>query len=145
MLAGVAVLLVLPGCYLLEPDRPVVAQSEPPPQSPAVQQAAIPPLPRPAVRPAPVEPFDPRGLLGLDAEEVRFVLGLPDRTREANPATVWSYDSGACSLDLFFYMDLGSQKHRVLAYDVNAGKSNNERAIAGCAGQIRAQPRDGKK
>lgn len=127
----------------MEPQDTAPAATEPAPSAP------IPPLPRPAVRRGPagaIEPLDPKRLLGADPEEVRGILGAPDRVREAAPATVWTYASSACSLEVFFYMDLGSQKHRVLAYDVNVpGKPNDPRTESGCAGQIRAESRNGKR
>jgi hypothetical protein len=112
------------------------------------QQAAVPP-PRPAVRTPPAEPAEPvdaKQLDGLDADSVRNLLGTPDRVREASPATVWTYASSACLLEVYFYMDLGSKKLRVLAHDISAvGRPNDQRAISSCATQIRAESRDGKR
>ncbi len=147
--AGVLAILGVSGCSVLGLDggetpqpmnQPVAA---PDPQ----QTAAIPPLPpRRPPRPAPVEPMDVSRLVGLDPDEVRKLLGAPDRTREANSATVWAYASNACLLEVYFYMDLGSQKLRVLAYDINTvGRANDQRASNGCANQIRAESRDGKR
>ena len=132
------------GCTLFEPAQPALLN--PPSVAPAPQQQAAVPPPRPAVRTPPAEPVDPAQLDGMDADAVRDLLGAPDRVREASPATVWTYASSACLLEVYFYMDLGSQKLRVLAHDISAvGRPNDQRAISSCASQIRAESRDGKK
>jgi hypothetical protein len=131
-------------CSLFAPAQPELMN--PPNAPPAQQQQAAVPLPRPAVRTPPAEPVDPKQLDGLAADEVHSLLGAPDRVREAPPATVWTYASTACLLEVYFYMDLGSQKLRVLAHDISAvGRTNAQRAISSCATQIRAESRDGKR
>jgi len=131
-------------CSLFEPEQPELVN--PPNAMPEPQQQAAVPPPRPAVRTPPAEPVDPKQLDGLDADAVRNLLGWPDRVREASPATVWTYASSACLLEVYFYMDLGSQKLRVLAHDISAiGRPNDQRAISSCATQIRAVSRDGKR
>jgi hypothetical protein len=142
--AAVLVALGATSCSLFTPAQPELMN---PPSAPAPQQQAAVPPPRPAVRtPPPVESVDPKQLDGLNAEEVRNLLGAPDRVREAPPATVWTYASSACLLEVYFYMDLGSQKLRVLAHDISAiGRANDQRAINSCASQIRAESRDGKR
>jgi hypothetical protein len=131
-------------CSLFEPSQPEPVN--PPPVMPEPQQQAAVPPPRPIVRTPPAEAVDPKQLDGLDADAVRNLLGAPDRVREASPATVWTYASSACLLEVYFYMDLGSQKLRVLAHDISAiGRPNDQRAISSCATQIRAESRDGKR
>lgn len=147
--AGLLAILGASGCSILGLDDGETPQSmNQPVAAPEPQQtASVPPLPpRRPTRPAPAEPMDLSRLVGLDPDDVRKLLGAPDRVREANPATVWAYASNACLLEVYFYMDLGSQKLRVLAYDINtAGRANDQRASNGCANQIRAESRDGKR
>ena len=90
--------------------------------------------------------FDPKQLIGLEANEVRGLVGKPNEVRDGRPATVWAYRSGSCALEVYFYLDLGSQKLRALAYDLtSAGRTTDQRAIAVCADQFRAEFRDGKR
>jgi hypothetical protein len=146
-IVGIMAAGVLAACSLLDGSpSPPAPQQEPEP--PAQPQTPPPPLPRRAVRPAPVEAFNPGQLIGLDVEDVKQMIGAPDAVRAASPATVWSYNhtAAACSLEIFFYMDLGSQKLRALAYDVSStGKPGDQRTAADCAGRIRAGSRDGKR
>jgi hypothetical protein len=50
---------------------------------------------------------------------------------------VWRYNIKGCALDLFFYMDLGDNAFRVLAYDMKAGSAKDVEARA-CLGHLRA-------
>jgi hypothetical protein len=96
--------------------------------------------PAPAVpAPGPTVPFSPPGpaaslpsdvraanssrhqsseLVGLDQPEVTRVLGAAAEQFEQPPAMVWRYKNAACELDLFFYLDLHSNRMRTLHYAV---------------------------
>lgn len=100
---------------------------------------------RPETASAPT-PFDPKRLIGLDTAATQDLLGTPDEVREGNPATVWHYKARNCTLDVYFYADLGAQTLRALAYDVTTAQPTaDERSIKACAGQIRADYRDGTR
>lgn len=79
-------------------------------------------------------------LVGLDREQTALLLGAPEAVREQPPATVWSYRSGDCALNVFFYPDVKTREMRALAYDVLAG-SDAEQAKNACFAAIRARPR----
>ena len=100
---------------------------------------------RPETASAPT-PFDPKRLIGLNTTATQDLLGTPDEVREGNPATVWHYKARNCTLDVYFYADLGAQTLRALAYDVTTAQPTaDERSIKACAGQIRADYRDGNR
>ena len=72
----------------------------------------------PAPRPKPPEPVDIAELLGTTPEAAMARLGSPAATREETPARVMTWRVGACTLDLFFYMDLASRAFRALAWEL---------------------------
>jgi hypothetical protein len=57
-------------------------------------------------------------LVGLDQPEVTRVLGAAAEQFERPPAMVWRYKNATCELDLFFYLDLRSNRLRTLHYAV---------------------------
>jgi hypothetical protein len=57
-------------------------------------------------------------LVGLDQSEVTRVLGAAAEQFERPPAMVWRYKNATCELDLFFYLDLRSNRLRTLHYAV---------------------------
>jgi hypothetical protein len=63
-------------------------------------------------------PNQSRGLAGLDQPEVTRVLGAATEQFEQPPAMVWRYKNATCELDLFFYLDLHSNRMRTLHYAV---------------------------
>jgi len=136
--------LGLVGCAYLEELLPPGKDAEK-----SAEAAARPPAPTakpvPAARSTP-SLLDPKQLIGLDQTETEKLLGKPDEIREGHPTTVWHYRTVSCTLDLFFYLDLGSRTFRALAYDVNAAKQpGNPRVIKACAGQIHSEYRDGRR
>ena len=58
------------------------------------------------------------GLVGLDQPEVTRVLGAATEQFGQPPAMVWRYKNATCELDLFFYLDLHSNRMRTLHYAV---------------------------
>jgi len=95
---------------------------------------------RPAPPPAPpIEPLamDPDKLIGMTQAETTAILGRPVSVADLAPATVWSYRSTGCELDVFFYMDLGARMFRVLAYEMKAIRQDAQ-AERNCVGRIRA-------
>jgi hypothetical protein len=61
-------------------------------------------------------------LIGLDPPEATRLLGATGEQFEKPPAMVWRYKNTTCELDLFFYLDLRSNRMRTLHYVV---KGNN--------------------
>lgn len=91
-------------------------------------------------------PFDPKQLIGLDTAAAQELLGTPDEVREGTPSTVWHYKAHDCTLDVYFYADLGTRALRALAYDVTTAQlTADERSVKACAGRIRADYRAGKR
>ena len=67
----------------------------------------------------------------------RFAFVLRDRISDEPPATIWSYRTNGCVLDVFFYMDLGARTFRVLAYEMKANRRDAQ-TDRNCVGRIRA-------
>jgi hypothetical protein len=57
-------------------------------------------------------------LIGLDQPEATRLLGAAAEQFERPPAMVWRYKNATCELDLFFYLDLRSNRLRTLHYAV---------------------------
>jgi hypothetical protein len=94
-----------------EPEPVVIAPAAPPPPTRA---------PRERAPQAPPADFDPAKLVGLGKDETLAMLGQPAAVREQPPATVWTYRSRECALDVFFYMDLSTRAFRVLTTEVTS-------------------------
>ena len=132
------------------PDPPPTAAvpavtPEPSPVAPAAKVQAPPePVRRPAVvLPAPAPPPQPPSLapdvvIGLDEEQTEILLGKPGEIKAQPPATVWEYRMQGCALDLYFYVDLASQKRKVLTYDLVPPAARN---APDCFGRLRAAAR----
>ncbi len=138
----------LAGCSVIEEltqhFEPSAAAAPPPPKA-KPKRAIPPPRPKPELalaarsgaRPAAAREFDPETLIGLMPAQALAVLGHPAKVQERSPSMVWRYNARGCALDLFFYMDLGANAFRVLAYEMKAGSSSDGAARA-CLGRFRA-------
>lgn len=146
------VMLTLGACLpgLGEPQRPVVTAPPPvaagPAQSPpaaATVPRPKPPQPSPATQmppqlsppSQPSDALDLAGLLGVTPDTATSRLGLPAATRDETPARVMTWRVGACTLDLFFYMDMASRAFRALAWELRPDAG--EAAAAACPGPSR--------
>jgi len=97
--------------------EPAAAVPAPGPSSPFTP--AGPAVPSSPDAPATISPsHQSRGLIGLDQPEVTRVLGAATEQFEQPPAMVWRYKNATCELDLFFYLDLRSNRLRTLHYAV---------------------------
>lgn len=151
-------LAALGGCGTLEEVAQNIEASSPgtPPAPKIKPERLTPPSPRPKPAAAAVEreevarleaappiaepekpQLDPQSLIGLDPSQALASLGNPVSVLERSPSMVWRYNIKGCALDLFFYMDLGDNAFRVLAYDMKAGSAKDVEARA-CLGHLRA-------
>lgn len=106
---------------------------------PSKAQVAMVPPAKPAPKP---NLFDPRQLVGLDQVTVEDTMGKPEGIFQEPPATVWSYKGADCTLDVYFYLDIGSNKLRALSYDAKTeAKADRDGAIRVCVGRIQAENR----
>jgi hypothetical protein len=153
--SAMAMLALVSGCALLDEitaPSPKPAAAPAPPASAATasesaKTAAVPPAPPPPAPPprerpqsAPVPDFDPARLVGLDKDETLATLGQPAAVREQPPATVWTYRTRDCAVDLFFYMDLATRAFRVLTTEVTTDlKSPDARRV--CLNRLRSASR----
>jgi len=88
--------------------------------------------------------LDPDSLMGLDQRQTKRLLGVPVTMEEQSPAKVWSYANGACTLKVFFFMDLSSQDFRALSYDVKSSEHVPD-VDQRCFAQLLAQAGDGSR
>jgi hypothetical protein len=129
----------------LETDADAAAPPAPRAKPPFVSKRVTPPPPRPkpaiasasADRAPAAKAFDPETLIGLQPAQAIAALGNPGSVQERSPSMVWRYNAKGCALDLFFYMDLGANAFRVLAYEFKAGASPR-RADDTCVTRFRA-------
>jgi hypothetical protein len=97
----------------------VLARAEPAPAIPAPATPAGTAGPSSPDAPATHSPLTHASeLVGLDQPEVTRVLGAAAEQFERPPAMVWRYKNATCELDLFFYLDLRSNRLRTLHYAV---------------------------
>ena len=80
---------------------------------------------------------DPSRLVGMDESGVVKLLGQPQKVRSKPPGTIWSYSANGCSLDVFFYLDIASERFRVLAYEVSSTQESQETKKV-CLGRIQS-------
>ena len=143
MILGAAVVLTTAACSQLQwpSAHPPAQQStqQPPPQqqTPAAPSATASVAPPKAPKPA--ASFDPHRLIGLNYDEAASIAGKPADTRDEPPASVWRYRVEECFVDVYFYMDMGTQQFRALAYEVKPSKTSSEVRKA-CAEMARAAP-----
>lgn len=88
--------------------------------------------------------LDPDALMGLDQRQTKRLLGVPAAMEDQSPARVWSYANGACTLKVFFFMDLSSQDFRALSYDVKSSEHVPD-VDQRCFAQLLAQAGDGSR
>lgn len=112
---------------LTGPKTPLATEQKPPDGAPADTAQLV-----------------PQKLVGLDQREVKDLLGTATRTREVPPAVVWEYRVKACALDIFFYLDLASQRFRALAYDIKSADGNEDRTLSLCLHKFRQREHGGK-
>jgi len=128
---------------VVEKPAPLPPFAVPPPPKPQGLQAAlvVPPQPAPTVPPpeppAPLPAPRPETLVGLDPAQTESLLGPPAAVREQSPATIWSYTTTNCRLDLFFYMNMASKRLSALSYDLkNQDGQPNEVLASECLRQL---------
>ena len=126
-----------------QPARPIHKHGPPPTTDTSGKVLAraepAPAIPAPATPPGTAGPSPPDArathsslpqaseLIGLDQPEVTRVLGAAAEQFERPPAMVWRYKNATCELDLFFYLDLRSNRLRTLHYAVNGNGGNPAR------------------
>jgi hypothetical protein len=122
---------------------PPAPRSKPPFVSKRVAPPPPPPRSKPTIASASIDRspatngFDPETLIGLQPAQAIAALGSPGSVQEQSPSMVWRYNAQGCALDLFFYMDLGANAFRVLAYEFKTGASPR-RAADTCVTRFRA-------
>jgi hypothetical protein len=142
--ASVAIALLLAACTgtsdifgVFEQDRNGTSGGAETAALPPPAPAAKPPVPAPPPRPSRAEPVSPKRLVGLTRDQVTQLIGQPNAVNDNPPATVWVYRTEGCTLDVMFYMDIGTRTFRALAYEVKPNGPNHL-AEPECLGRIRA-------
>lgn len=88
------------------PPNPEVVAAEPEPEP--VQSATA------------TDSASPDDLRGQTEIQVINVLGSPVSTRAEGTSTIWSYRSDACTLDVYFFLDVADNQRRALSYELIA-------------------------
>ena len=94
--------------------KPAMQASKQPVQDSAAVEPTEPPAPaqEPAAAPAPAHTASE--LMGKSESEVTALMGTPARVEQRAASTVWVYQGGDCSLDVFFFLDMATSDERVL-------------------------------
>lgn len=130
------------------PGKLALIQPPPPKVKPPIRASEAPTAPTPS-RPAAGQALaatgkiDPEALVGLDQGQTRRLLGVPVSTEEEAPAKVWRYAKGACTLRVFFFMDMTTQDFRALSYDMKSSE-NVPDVDQRCFAHLLAQAGDGR-
>jgi hypothetical protein len=126
--------LLATGCESLD----FLRSSEPPATPPAAEPPPAPPpaepsrarlAPAPPPRPAPL-PLPELKLVGLSQPETETLLGPPTAASDRPPAKVWQYQTADCTLDVYFYLDVGRNAFYALHYDSPTLNSSGAPATA---------------
>jgi len=90
------------------------------PVSPAQSAAEQPAEPTPPAETV-VEVYpEPDTITGLDRQALTEILGKPGFTRRDEPAEIWQYQAGVCTLDVFLYKDETGPTYRVTHFESRA-------------------------
>jgi hypothetical protein len=114
---GVAVLGA--GCSFFRPEPPVQKAPEPEILTEIEAPAVKAPEPRVKPEPPPKPSYDPSILIGLNEAQVIAAIGDPDTREEKAPAHIWRYSANECTVNLFFYLDLGDEEFHLLSHETN--------------------------
>lgn len=133
-IAGVVAGVLVAGCAKQTHAPPTSSdETASPPATVAVREAPVPdiaepaePIPEPEPPKSVVFPpperrppgfsVDPEKVVNMDDSLLRERLGEPTAVREDPPATIWTYQSGDCRLDIYLYQSLKNQTLRSLTY-----------------------------
>jgi hypothetical protein len=151
-----ALVLVLPACADTDwwplPGTPGPATPEsgaptaPPPKPAGAARAKTTDTARadPARDPRRGEPerYDPHRLIGLNRDQVKQLLGLPDHARDEASGLVWSFRRRDCSLDIVFYSSVDGTDLRVFQYNIGSDASERDRSGELCVGSMVTSARD---
>ena len=126
ILAIGGLIVLLSGCTLLGQEKePVVAAA--PAAAPAEPEEKAPALPSPRPpnledRYAALQPDVPdveaQEIIGMDFVDLRALLGAPSVKETRAPAEIWTYSGESCSLQVFFYPQVGENGYRALIYEM---------------------------
>ncbi len=137
-------LVILAGCQTSEQGGAQLSSSEwtadrvvrllnPPPPKIEVEVVEEEPPPLPRRRPLQLAKLAPAaqalaidGLVGLDFDATKKLLGAPALDEVQPPARVWAYNGRGCVLSIFFYPNLEGSSYRALTYEVKGSEDTDE-------------------
>ena len=137
-------LVILAGCQTSEQRGAQLSSSEwtadrvvrllnPPPPKIEVEVVEEEPPPLPRRRPLQLAKLAPAaqalaidGLVGLDFDATKKLLGAPALDEVQPPARVWAYNGRGCVLSIFFYPNLEGSSYRALTYEVKGSEDTDE-------------------
>jgi hypothetical protein len=81
---------------------------------------------------------EPVRLIGLDAEQLRDLLGQPSEEQDRVPGKLWRFRyAGSCTLDVLLYPDVQTQTFRSLNYEV-IGNDGSDKGKRRCTAQLQS-------
>jgi hypothetical protein len=128
--------------------KPATPASKQPGQDSPAAEPIEPPAPAPEPAAAPPPAHTASELMGKSESEVTALMGTPARVEQRAASTVWVYQGGDCSLDVFFFLDMATSDERVLTVAPTAESATAAAAAAEtpAAGQSSAaNPADAAK
>ena len=78
--------------------------------------------------------IDPASLVGMTGERITALFGTPVFVRRDPPGEFWRYRGKTCVLELFFYLNEGSQRIDHIETRNTGGNSQDR---AGCVAKLR--------
>lgn len=79
---------------------------------------------------------DVESIVGYPEEELRRLLGEPSLIEERPPAFTWQYASETCTLDLTFFLEVGTNTYRVLSYDLKTSREDTSDVDRRCLTEL---------
>ncbi len=83
----------------------------------------------------------PERLIGVIPGEILDVLGEPSMRLQEPPAEVWQYNSRSCTLRLTLLLDVVTEEHRSVFYEVKSANPEVRNGDSDCLAELLAERR----
>ena len=84
---------------------------------------------------------NPDRLIGAVPGEIITVLGEPTQRLQEPPAEIWQYDSRSCTLRLTLLLDVVTEEHRSVFYEVKSANPEVRNGDRNCVAELLANQR----
>ena len=82
---------------------------------------------------------NPDRLIGVVPGEILDVLGEPSVRLQEPPAEVWQYNSASCTLRLTLLLDVVTEEHRSVFYEVKSANPEVRNGDSNCLAELLAE------